>query len=199
MEPTRRARWLALFTVAYNVVEGTVAIAAGWLAGSPALLGFGLDSAVESASGLVMVWRFAVHGETTGQALEAVESRASRTVGVAFFALAVYVVAESGRRLIEARPPDPSLVGIALAAASLVVMPVLFYLKDRTGRELGSQSQLADARQTLACTFLSVALLIGLAANAWFGLWQADPIAGIAIAGWAVKEGVEAVRAGGSG
>lgn len=198
MEPTRRARWLALFTVAYNVVEATVAVGAGWLAGSPALVAFGLDSAVESASGLVMVWRFVVHGETTGQALEVVESRASRYVGVAFFVLAGYVVLDAGGRLIEGRPPSPSLIGILLAVASIVVMPVLFWLKDRTGRELGSASLQADARQTLACLFLSVALLVGLAVNASTGFWPADPLAGLAIAGYAVKEGIEAVRSGGS-
>lgn len=196
MEPTRRARWLALFTVAYNVVEGTVAIAAGWLAGSPALLGFGLDSAIESASGLVMVWRFVVHGETTGQAREAVESRAARTVGVAFFLLAGYVVLDAGGRLLQGRAPSPSLIGIYLAVASIVVMPLLFWLKDRTGQELSSASLQADARQTLACLFLSVALLVGLSVNAWTGFWPADPLAGLAIAGYAVKEGIEAVRAG---
>lgn len=196
MEPTRRARWLALFTVAYNVVEGTVAIAAGWLAGSPALVGFGLDAAIESASGLVMVWRFVVHGETTGQARQAVESRAARYVGVAFFALAGYVVLDAGGRLLEGRPPSPSLIGIYLAVASIVVMPLLFWLKDRTGRELSSASLRADARQTLACLFLSVALLVGLSVNAWTGFWPADPLAGLAIAGYAVKEGIEAIRAG---
>lgn len=194
MEPTRRARWLAGFTVAYNVVEATVAVAAGWLAGSPALLAFGLDAAIESASGLVMVWRFAVHDETTGDALEAVESRAARYVGVAFFLLAGYVVLDAGGRLLQGRAPSPSLLGIGLAVASIVVMPALFWLKERTGRELGSASLRADARQTLACLFLSVSLLVGLAANAWTGFWPADPLAGLAIAGYAVKEGIEAVR-----
>lgn len=195
MDPGRRALLLSVFTVAYNVGEAAVALVAGVIAGSPALIGFGSDSLVESISGGVMTWRFGRHGDVEGADRDRIERTASRGVGLAFFALAGYVTFDAGTRLATARPPEPSLVGIALAVASLVVMPVLFVLKDRTAEELSSPSLRADARQTLACLILSVALLVGLGANWAFGFWQADPVAGIFIAAYLVKEGIEAVQA----
>lgn len=199
MDPTRRALWLSVFTVAYNVAEAGIALVAGMLAASPALVGFGSDSLVESISGGVMLWRFGRHGEAKEDRVDEVESTATRLVGLAFFALAGFVTFEAVTRLAEGRPPDASPVGIALAVVSLIIMPGLYLAKVRVGRTLSSPSLQADARQTLACAVLSVALLSGLVANALFGVWQADPVAGLFIAAYLVYEGAEAVTEGAEG
>ncbi len=191
-----RALWLSYFTVGYNVLEGLVSVLAGLLSGSIALVGFGLDSAVESLSGGVMVWRFRKHGKVSEEEEERVERKAARLVGYTFFILAAYVAFEAAKKLVLREIPEPSLVGIAIAVASIVVMPVLFHLKRQTGRRLGSAGLLADAKQTLACVLMSLALLLGLGLNYLFGLWQADPITALVIAGYLVKEGRETLREG---
>ncbi len=179
----RRARLLAAASVAYNVVEAIVAIASGRVADSTALVGFGLDSTVEVASGLIILWQF---GHSVP---EEREHRARRLIAVSFFALAAYVALESMRALIERAQPDPSVVGIALAALSLLVMPLLSVAQRRTGSELGSGAVVADGTQTLLCTYLSAVLLVGLLANALLGWWWFDALAALVIAAVALREG----------
>jgi len=184
----RRAQLLAAGSVAYNVIEAAVAISAGVVAGSIALIGFGLDSLVEVSSGLIILWQF------RHPLPESRERRALRLMAVSFFALAAYVTFESGRALIGGHEPDASPVGIALAAVSLIVMPFLSWAQRRTGRSLGSNAVVADSTQTLLCTYLSAVLLVGLVLNATLGWSWADPIAGLVIAAVAVREGREAWR-----
>lgn len=191
----RRALLLSYFTVAYNVLEGVLSILAGGLASSIALVGFGMDSFIESISGGIMIWRFRQTRLSEAEEKK-VEARAVKLVGWSFFALATYVLFEAVRKLIIREVPEPSLFGIIIAATSLVVMPVLFVAKQRTGRKLGSRSLLADSKQTLACTFMSFALLLGLLANRLFGFWQADPVVGLFIGSWLVREGIETLREG---
>lgn len=184
----RRARRLALASVTYNVVEAVVAVGAGVAAGSVALVGFGLDSAIEVSSGLIVLWQFS-HAVP-----EAREQRALRLMAICFLALAAFVGIESGRALLRSAEADPSPVGIALAAVSVVVMPVLSWAQRRTGRQLGSGAVVADGTQTLLCTYLSAVLLLGLLLNATLGWTWADPVAGLVIAAVALREGMQAWR-----
>jgi len=190
----KRALWLSYLTVGYNILEGGLSLVAGWLAGSIALVGFGLDSVVESLSGGVMIWRFRPHPGRTPEEEERLEKKAVRLVGYTFFILAAYILYESAAKLIFQEAPAPSLLGIVIAAVSLVVMPGLFYLKYQTGKSLGSVSLMTDSKQTLACALLSLALLIGLGLNYLYGIWQADPVIGLIIAGLLVREGVNALK-----
>lgn len=185
---SRRARLLAAASVAYNVVEAVVAITAGVVAGSVALVGFGLDSVVEVTSGMIVLWQF------RHRLPESRERQALRMMAVAFFALATYVTVESVRALLSGADPDASPVGIGLAVASLLVMPVLSRAQRRTGRALGSNAVVADGTQTLLCTYLSAVLLVGLVLNAALGWAWADPLAALAVAAIAVREGVQAWR-----
>lgn len=191
----KRALQLSYFTVGYNILEGLVSILAGSLAGSIALVGFGLDSFVESLSGGVMIWRFSKHGKITEEEERRIERKAAGLVAYTFFILAAYVLYESLKKLFLREVPNPSLFGIVIAIISLIVMPVLFYAKYRVGKKLGSISLIADSKQTLACVFLSASLLIGLGLNYLFGLWQADPIVGLIVVGFLVREGIEIRRA----
>jgi divalent metal cation (Fe/Co/Zn/Cd) transporter len=181
----RRARLLAGGSVAYNIVEGIVAIAAGTVAGSSALISFGLDSAVEVASGLVILWQFRHHLP------ESRERRAQQLIAISFFALAAYVTYDSISTFVTGEHVRVSVVGIVLAVASLAIMPLISWGKRRTGRELDSSAVVADSVQTLLCTYLSAILLVGLLGNALFGWWWLDPIAALAIAAIAVREGIE--------
>jgi cation diffusion facilitator family transporter len=190
----KKALWLSYLTVVYNILEGLISILAGWLAGSIALLGFGLDSLVESFSGGVMIWRFRHHANLTEEEEERLEKKAIRLVGYTFFILAAYVLYESVKKLLFQEVPAPSLLGIIVAVVSLIVMPGLFYIKYQTGKSLGSASLMADSRQTLACAMLSLALFIGLGLNYLYGIWQADPIIGLLIATVLVREGYEALK-----
>lgn len=184
----RRIRLLVAATIAYNVIEAVVAITAGTIASSTALIGFGLDSVIEVASAAAVAWQFSAADPQRREKLTL------RVIAVSFLALAVYVTVESVRTLAGAAAPDHSPVGIALAAVSLLVMPVLSYVQRRTGREYGSASAVADSKQTLLCTYLSAVLLVGLVANATLGWWWADPVAALVIAVAAIKEGREAWR-----
>jgi divalent metal cation (Fe/Co/Zn/Cd) transporter len=184
----RRAQLLAAASVSYNALEAVVALSAGAVAGSVALVGFGLDSVVEMSSGLVILWQF------RHRLPETRERQALRLIGISFLALAAYVTVESLRALLGGADADPSPVGIALAAASLAVMPFLSWAQRRTGRALGSGSVVADSKQTLLCTYLSAVLLIGLVVNATLGWSWIDPVVGLVIAAVATKEGVEAWR-----
>jgi divalent metal cation (Fe/Co/Zn/Cd) transporter len=184
----RRVRLLVAATITYNVIEGAIAITAGTVAGSTALIGFGLDSMIEVSSAAIVAWQFSAIDP------EARERTALRVIACSFLALAIYVSAESVRALIGEHEADVSTVGIVLAAVSLLVMPFLSYAQRRTGRELRSASAVADSKQTLLCTYLSAVLLVGLSLNAAFGWWWADPVTGLAIAAVALKEGREAWR-----
>jgi divalent metal cation (Fe/Co/Zn/Cd) transporter len=190
----RKALRLSYFTIGYNVVECILAMVAGSLAGSIALVGFGLDSLVESLSGGVMIWRFARHEGMSAEEEARLERRAIRIVGYTFFVLGAYVFYESLKKLIWQEIPTPTLLGLGIAFASIIVMPVLFYLKYQTGKSLGSISLMADSKQTLACAMLSVALLIGLGLNYFFGVWQADPAIGLLIVVILAREGYHTLK-----
>ncbi len=192
----RRALLLSYFTVFYNIIEGVLSLFAGSLADSIALIGFGLDSFVESLSGMIVIWRFRLHGRIAEEEEEKAEGKAARFIGYTFFILAVYVLYESIKKLYLREFVHPSLFGIIIAIVSLITMPILFYLKYRTGREIGSRSLIADSKETLACSFLSLALLVGLGLNYFFGLWQADPIIGLLISGYLIREGREILAGG---
>jgi len=185
----RKGLVLEYITVGYNVLEAVVSICFGAVAGSIALVGFGLDSIVESLSGLILIWRLRQHGKISKEKEEKIEKRASRFVAITFFILGIYVFGESVRRLAEIEAPAPSLPGILIAVISLVVMPVLTVQKYQTGRQINSRALVADSKETLACAFLSLALLIGLGANYLFGFWQADPIVGLIIVIFLFREG----------
>ena len=190
----RKALSLSYFTVGYNIIEGIVSILAGLLAGSIALIGFGLDSFVESLSGSVMIWRFRKHEQMSEEEEERIEAKAVRLIAYTFFILGAYVLYESIKKLYLQEMPDPSLFGIIIAIVSIIVMPVLFYMKYRTGKTINSRSLVADSKQTLVCCILSVALLIGLGLNYLYGFWQADPIVGLVTVIFLIREGYIALR-----
>ncbi|BCL29895.1 cation transporter [Streptomyces aurantiacus] len=190
----RRVRLLVSATIAYNVVEAIVAITAGTIASSTALVGFGLDSVVEVSSAAAVAWQFSAREHAVR---EAREKTTLRVIAVSFFVLAAYVTVDAVRALAGTGEADRSITGIVLAALSLAVMPFLSAAQRRAGRELGSASAVADSRQTLLCTYLSAVLLLGLVAHAVLGWSWADPIAALVIAGVAVKEGRDAWRGDG--
>jgi len=182
---------LEYFTIAYNILEAAASIVFGSIANSIALIGFGLDSIVESLSGLVLVWRLRQHGKISEADEDRLERRATRLVAVTFFILGAYVSFQSIKNLISADIPDPSIPGIIIAGVSIVIMPWLTWQKYRVGKQINSRALIADSKETLACAFLSVALLLGLGANQLFGFWQADPIVGLIIAVFLFREGWE--------
>jgi divalent metal cation (Fe/Co/Zn/Cd) transporter len=184
----RRIRWIVAFTITYNIIEGIVALIAGGVANSAALIGFGLDSIVEVLSAAAIAWQFSAPDP------EARERTTLRIISVAFFALAAYVTVDAILSLTGIREPEHSIVGILLAALSLLIMPIVSWWERRAGKELGSASAVADSKQTLICAYLSAAVLLGLLANAVLGWVWADSIAALVIAGFAVKEGIEAWR-----
>lgn len=184
----RRVRWIVAFTISYNVLEGVIAVTAGAVASSAALIGFGLDSFIEVLSAVAVAWQF------TRQDPERWEKPTVRAIGIAFFALAAYVTIDAVLALSGVEPVEHSPLGIGIAVASLVVMPALAWLQFRTGRELGSKSVQADAKQLLLCIYLSGTVLIGLLLNTLFGWMWADSVAALVVAALAVREGVEAWR-----
>jgi divalent metal cation (Fe/Co/Zn/Cd) transporter len=191
----RLAFGLVAGTMAYNVVEAVVAIGAGAGAHSIALLGFGFDSVIECAAAGVLLHHLALTARGMDPAAaEASEHRAHRFIGGTFLALAAWVAAEAGLVLWRAEPPAASAVGIVLAALSAVLMPAAAAWKLRAAREIGSAALRAEAKETLACAGLSVALLLGLGANAWAGWWWADPAAALLMVPWLVREGLEGLR-----
>jgi divalent metal cation (Fe/Co/Zn/Cd) transporter len=185
---SRRIRLLVAATISYNVVEAAVALTEGTRVSSTALVGFGLDSLIEVSSAAAIAWQFAAPDPETR------EKAALRFVALSFFALAIYITVDSALSLFGVKEAQHSPIGIALAAVSLVVMPVLSLAQRRTGRELGSRSAVADSKQTLLCTYLSAVLLAGLLLNSLFGWSWADPVAALVIAVVAVREGREAWR-----
>ena len=191
----RWALWLLAFTIAYNVVEGVVAVWFGSAARSISLVAFGLDSGIECGAAAVLLWRIAI--ELRGadeERTEAAERRAMRFVGGTFMALAIYVTAEAAMTLWNREPPEASVVGIVLTIVSLLVMPTLAWVKLRNARRIGSRALESEAKETIACAWLSSITLGGLAANAAFGWWWADPVAGLAMIPWLLREGMEGLR-----
>lgn len=184
----RRIRWFVAATITYNVIEATIALTEGARVSSTALIGFGLDSVIEVSSAAAVAWQFA------GRDPEKREKVALRIIAFSFFALALYVTVDSIRALFGLGEAQHSTIGIALAAVSLVIMPVLSAAQRRAGRELGSASAVSDSKQTLLCTYLSAVLLIGLLLNSLFGWSWADPLAALVIAAIAVREGIQARR-----
>ena len=183
---SRRIRFLVIFTISYNVVEAVVALIAGTAANSSALIGFGLDSVIEVSSAAAVAWQFA------GPRPEEREKVALRIIAISFFALAAFVTIDAVSSLVQGETADHSTLGITIAALSLAIMPAVSLFQRRTGQELGSHSAVADSKQTLLCTYMSAVLLVGLVANSALGWWWADPIAALAIAGLAVREGINA-------
>ncbi|PJJ65642.1 cation transporter [Compostimonas suwonensis] len=181
-----RIRWIVGITIGYNLIEAVVSIAAGTAASSGALIGFGLDSLVEVLSAAAVAWQFSRADP------ERYEKGTLRVIALAFFALAAYVTVNAVLSLTGVLDAQHSTVGIVITAISVVVMPLLSWIERRTGRELGSATAVADSKQTLLCTYLSAAVLLGLALNTLLGWAWADPIAALVIAGFAVREGIEA-------
>lgn len=184
----RRIQWIVTATIAYNLIEAVVAIAAGTVASSAALIGFGLDSTIEVVSAAAVAWQF------TRRDPQRWEKGTLRVIAVAFFALATYVTVTSVLALVGQVDVEHSTLGIVITALSVVIMPFLSLAERRAGRELGSATAVADSKQTLICTYLSAAVLGGLVVNSLFGWWWADAIAGLVIAAFAVREGIEAWR-----
>lgn len=184
----RRIRWIVGATIGYNLIEAVIAITAGTIASSGALIAFGLDSTIEVLSAAAVAWQF------TRRDPERWERSTLRVLAIAFFALAAYVITTSLITLIGAIEAEHSPLGILITALSVIVMPFLSFAERRAGRELGSASAVADSKQTLICTYLSAAVLAGLVLNSLFGWWWADAIAGLVIAALAIREGIEAWR-----
>jgi len=183
---------LEYLTIGWNAVEGLIAVAAGAVAGSVALVGFGIDSFIETSSGAILLWR--LRSEHRGADRETVERRALKMVGVSFLLLAAYVAFDSIKSLIEQEQPEHSVIGIAIALLSLVIMPWLAHQKRKTAGTLDSHAMRADSRQTSLCAYLSAILLVGLALNALFGWWWADPVAALAMVPLIIREGAQALR-----
>jgi divalent metal cation (Fe/Co/Zn/Cd) transporter len=188
----KRGRYLEYFTIGYNSLEGLIAIAAGLVAGSIALVGFGFDSLIEVTSGAVLLWR--LHADVDEERRERVEAISLRIVGVCFVVLAIYVSYDSVKSLIRRETPHESIVGIVLAAVSLIIMPLLVRAKRKVARGINSGALMADSKQTELCTYLSAILLGGLLLNALLGWWWADPVAALIMVPIIVKEGIEALR-----
>jgi divalent metal cation (Fe/Co/Zn/Cd) transporter len=188
----RRGRQLEYFTIGYNSAEGLVSIVAGSVAGAVSLIGFGLDSLIEVASGAALLWR--LHHDFSASRREQVERTALRIVGWCFLVLAAYITYESGSALIQHEVPKPSLPGIIVAAASVVVMPILAKGKRRVAAGIRSGAMNADSRQTDFCTYMSAILLGGLLLNAFLGWWWADPVAGLLMVPLIVKEGIDGLK-----
>jgi divalent metal cation (Fe/Co/Zn/Cd) transporter len=188
----RRGQRLEYFTIAWNALEGLVAVVAGAIAGSISLVGFGIDSFIEVTSGVALLWRMSVDADV--QRRERNERRALRIVGTCFFALAAYMTYESAMDLWSKKAPEHSISGIVLACVSLVVMPLLSRAKRKVGRALGSAAMQADAKQTEFCTYLSAILLAGLLLNTLFGLWWADLVAGLVMVPVIAKEGIDGLQ-----
>lgn len=188
----KKALLLSFATVGYNLIEGVIAVGAGIVTNSSALLAFGLDSFIESLSGSVMIWRFAKHRSEEDE--ERAEQKAQKLVAYTFFILGAYVLIDASLALITGEEPEKSLIGIVIAILSLLIMPSIALAKYRLGKQIKSRSLVADSKQTFACVIMSVTLLLGVGLNYLFGFWWADPVAGIAIALLLFNEGKEALE-----
>ncbi len=182
---------LEYFTVGYNIIEAIVSIWFGKIANSIALIGFGLDSIVESFSGIILIWRLSKHKKVSKIEEEKTEKKAVFLVGITFFILGCYVLIESIKKLITGDIPEQSLPGIIIAFASIIVMPILAWQKYIVGKQINSKALISDSKETIACSFLSFALILGLGGNFLFGLWQLDPMVGIFVSIFLFNEGKE--------
>lgn len=182
---------LEYFTVGYNIIEAVVSIVFGSIANSIALVGFGLDSIVESLSGFVLIWRLRQHKKISEEEEKRIEKKAMKFVAMTFLILGLYVLFQSVKKLVFEKISDPSLPGIIIAIVSIIIMPILTLQKYKTGKQINSRALIADSKETLACFFLSVALLLGLGLNYLFGFWQADPIVGLIVVIFLFREGLE--------
>jgi divalent metal cation (Fe/Co/Zn/Cd) transporter len=187
----KKALNLEYFSVGYNVLEGFFSIFFGAHAGSVALIGFGLDSIVESLSGLILIWRLRQHGVCSEGEERTSENKAIKFMAATFFLLGAYVLYESAKKLIFIEIPEPSLPGIIIASLSVIVMPILSFRKRDIGMKINSKALVADSKETLTCAFLSVPLLLGLTTNYFFGFWQADSLVGLIIVVFLIREGRE--------
>jgi divalent metal cation (Fe/Co/Zn/Cd) transporter len=192
LKAAERGKRLEYFTVVWNSLEALVAIVSGLIAGSISLTGFGVDSLIEVTSGGALLWRMTA--ESDRQRRELIERSALRIVGGCFLALAIYVTYEGAYKLVFRELADRSVVGIGLATVSLIAMPILARAKRRVSKELGSAAMAADAKQTDFCAYLSAILLTGLSLNAFFGIWWADPVAGLAMVPLIAREGLRALQ-----
>lgn len=199
--PLRDAKWtkIALYlvagTMAYNIIEGVVATWAGAKSESVALFGFGLDSGIECAAAGMMLWRLSVEAKgSSRETIEESERKVRRFIGGTFIALAFYIVVQAGLDLFKHEAAQKTMIGIILAAASLVIMPAVSWAKLRAAKRIGSSALRAEAKETLVCSYLSFTLLLGLVANATVGWWWADPVAALAMVPWVFKEGLEGLR-----
>lgn len=183
---------LEYLTIGWNIVEGIVAVVAGALASSIALVGFGVDSLIETSSGFILLWR--LKAERAGRDIERLERRALQLVGISFLVLASYVTWDAIRTLWQREAPEATTLGIVIAVLSLMVMPLLARAKRKAAGELNSRALAADSRQTTICAYLSAILLGGLGLNALFGWWWADPVAALVMVPIIVKEGRQALR-----
>ena len=187
----KKGLYLEYFTVGYNILEAIVSIVFGSIANSIALIGFGFDSIIESLSGLVLIWRLSQHGKISKTTEERLEKRATKFIAITFLILGVYISFQSVRKLVIEEISEPSLPGIVIATTSIIIMPLLTWQKYKTGKQINSRALVADSKETLACSFLSLALLLGLGTNYLFGFWQADPIVGMIITAFLFREGWE--------
>ncbi len=187
--------WLVIFTIAYNLLESLIAIFSGYKAESIALVGFGFDSLIEIAAAVLVLWRLLLQlKQTNDDVVEKAETNVHRFVGITFFALAAYILFDAGSALIYQEAPSESLIGIYLAIASLIIMPTLAWGKIRVSKEIGSSALAAEAKETIACSILSLILLVGLSLNAVAGWWWADPVAGLIMLPWLIKEGLAGIK-----
>lgn len=191
---SKKALILSYLTVGYNIAEGTACVLIGSITSSIALVSFGIDSFIESLSGGVMIWRFRRHESLTEEQVEKMEQKAVKLVGYCFVVLGFYVLYESITKLYFQEKPETNIIGIAISILSLIIMPILFYMKHDTGHKLNSRSLIADSRQTLLCIMMSIILFIGLGLNYFYGIWWADPVAGIIMAFLIFKEGYSALK-----
>ncbi len=192
---TKLATRLVVATIGYNLIEAAVALWSGYVAGSIALMGFGLDSVIECAAASLLLWRLRVEARgAEPEVIEQTERSVHRFVGITFVLLAAYVTLQAFWILLSRRPPEESTVGIILAAFSLMIMPLIAWGKIRAARAIGSAALSAEAKETLACSYLSLALLTGLAANSLAGWWWADPAAALIMVPWLIREGLEGIR-----
>jgi len=190
----RKAFMLSVFTVSYNILEGVFSIIAGKSSNTVSLVGFGIDSFAESLSGIVVAWRFFNAHKASSKENEKKESKAVTLVGYTFFVFGAYVLYEIIKKFILKEVPRPSLLGIIILILSIIIMPVLFYLKLKTAKQLGSKSLEGDSKETLACVFLSIILLFGILANYLWGFWQLDPILGLVVVFFLFKEGYHTLK-----
>lgn len=188
LDAYKKALWLEYFTVGYNVTEGVVSVVVGYLTGSVALVGFGLDSAIESFSGTVLIWRLTRHGKVSKEEEARIEALSVKLVGVSFLILGAYVLYGAITKLWLGERPDPTLFGLSIAVVSIIIMPLLARAKGRCAAEISSDALRADSRQTWLCSILSAALIVGLGLNYVYGLWWADPVSAVVISGFIFRE-----------